>query len=136
MNVLVVTLAIALIALLMFKLWKPYMLPGPKRVVPQNEARLYFFYTEWCGFSKKAQPEWKGIVDIVGATPYFGKTLVTLVPVDGDKDKATAELYGVDAYPTIKLETRDGILEFKKGVKTDKLLQFLRESLGKESASL
>ena len=136
MNVLVVTLAIAVLALLVFKLWKPYVMPPPKRKVPQNEARLYFFYTEWCGFSQKAQPEWKALTEKLNDKPYFGKTLVTAVAVDAEKDRATAELYGGDAYPTLKLETQEGIVDFKKAVKTEKLLQFLRESLGEESASL
>jgi hypothetical protein len=135
MKTVVVVLAFAVLAILVYRFWKP-SLSAPKRSVPTNQARLYFFYTDWCGFSQKAQPEWKKIEDKLSATPYFGNTKVVAVPIDAEKDKSTAELYGVDAYPTIQLETSSGIYEYNKRVSAELVLQFLRESLGKESASL
>jgi thiol-disulfide isomerase/thioredoxin len=135
MNTLVLALAFSILAILVYRFWKP-IIASPKRSVPKNQARLYFFYTDWCGFSQKAQPEWKKLETMLGKTPYFGTTKVVGVPVNAETDKSTAELYEVDAYPTIKLETSDGIYEYTRGVNADKLFGFLRESLGKESASL
>jgi hypothetical protein len=57
MNTVILVLAFVAIAFLVYKMWKPLLTP-PKSVVPKNEARMYFFYTDWCGFSKKAMPEW------------------------------------------------------------------------------
>jgi thiol-disulfide isomerase/thioredoxin len=112
------------------------MVAPPKREVKPNEARLYFFFTNWCGFSKKAMPEWEKLETKLRETNTFGKTHVTPVRVDCEQDTATCDLYGVQGYPTIKLETREGISEFKQAVKYDKLLQFLRQTLGKEISGL
>ena len=135
MNTILIVLELAILGFLVWKLWKPILAP-PKREVPVNNARLYFFYTEWCGFSQKAQPEWKKVEEQVSKTPYFGRTKVTLVPIDAEKDRKTAELYEVNAYPTFKLETHDGLYEYTKSATATNLIGFLRETLGKETESL
>jgi thiol-disulfide isomerase/thioredoxin len=129
---LVIALAFVAVGLLVWKLWKPFVAP-PKKEVPPNEARLYFFYTNWCGWSKKAMPEWEKLEKSSG---YFGKTHVKFVRVDAETDQAMASLYEVEAYPTILLETQDGIIPYKKQVTTQGLKDFLMNHLGKEQTSL
>jgi hypothetical protein len=58
------------------------------------------------------------------------------VRVNAEEDRKTAMLYEIDAYPTIVLETKSGITEYTKRPTTEGLLQFLRESLGKETAGV
>lgn len=135
MKTVITVLALMILALIAYKLWKPIVAP-PKRTVPTGSASMYFFYTDWCGFSQKAMPEWENLEAKLADTPYFGKTKVTAVRVDADKDVKTAGLYEITAYPTILLETKDGIYPYSKRPTTDALFQFLRESLGKESSSL
>lgn len=135
MNTLVLVLAFAILAFLLYKLWKPVLSP-PKRSIPQTEARLYFFYTDWCGFSQKAQPQWKAVEAHLSRASYYGTTHVTPVAVNCESDKGMCELYGVEAYPTFKLETSSGIYEFKKSATAENIIGFLRQTLGKESASL
>ena len=134
MNLTPLILALAFVAagLLVWKLWKPLVAP-PKKEVPPNEARLYFFYTNWCGWSKKAMPEWETLEKSSG---YFGKTHVNFVRVDAETDQATATLYDVDAYPTVLLETSEGIIPYKKQVTTKGLKDFLTGQLGKEQSGL
>lgn len=134
MMMLVTVLAFVALAILIWKLWKPVVKP-PKKEVPPNEARLTMFYTEWCGFSQKAMPEWEKLQQKIG-DGYFGKTHLTMVKIDADKDKNTATLYGIDAYPTVVLETQDGIYDFNKRVTSDSLLTFLRSHLGQEGQGL
>lgn len=129
---LITFLAVVIIAILVWRLWKP----RPKRAVEPNTARLYFFYTDWCGWSKKTMPEWEKIEQEIQKTPLFGKTRVEAVRVDGDKDRKTTELYEVDAYPVIKLETSDSIYEYHGSRTAESIKAFLRETLGKESESL
>ena len=105
---------------------------APKREVPKGKANLYFFHTDWCGFCKKAAPEWKKLEDYLGGNSTFGTTVVTPVSINAETDRATSELYEVTAYPTIKLETSTGLYEYKQAVTYDGLLQFLRQSLGNE----
>ena len=134
MKELIIVLAILVIAVLVYKLWKP--MSKPKREVPPGEARLYFFYTDWCGFSQKAMPEWEKLEGELSKTSYFGKTHVSPVRVNAEEDRKTAMLYEIDAYPTIVLETKSGITEYTKRPTTEGLLQFLRESLGKETTGV
>jgi thiol-disulfide isomerase/thioredoxin len=134
MMMLVTVLAFVALAILIWKLWKPVVKP-PKKEVPPNEARLTMFYTEWCGFSQKAMPEWEKLQQKIG-DGYFGKTHLTMVKIDADKDKKTATLYGIDAYPTVVLETQDGTYDFSKRVTADNLLTFLRSHLGQEGQGL
>lgn len=135
MNTIVLALAFVALAILVWKLWKPVVAP-PKQEVPINEARLYMFYTEWCGFSQKALPEWTKLEKKLSNNGYFGKVHVTPIKVDADKEKQLATLYSINAYPTVILETREGLYDFKKRVTYDNLLAFLRTHLGKESESL
>jgi thiol-disulfide isomerase/thioredoxin len=134
MNLTPLLIALAFVAagLLVWKLWKPFVAP-PKKEVPPNEASLYFFYTNWCGWSKKAMPEWEKLENSSG---YFGKTHVNFVRVDAEADQATASLYEVNAYPTVLLETRDGIIPYEKRVTTEGLKNFLIGHLGKERTGL
>ena len=134
MMMLVTVLAFVALAILIWKLWKPVVKP-PKKEVPPNEARLTMFYTEWCGFSQKAMPEWEKLQQKIG-DGYFGKTHLTMVKIDADKDKKTSTLYGIDAYPTVVLETQDGTYDFSKRVTADNLLTFLRSHLGQEGQGL
>jgi thiol-disulfide isomerase/thioredoxin len=113
---------------IVYRFWKTQ----PKREVKGNTARLYFFYTTWCGHSKKAMPEWEKIESDLRTSPVFGKTTVEAVSVDAEKDPKTASLYEVAGYPTIKLETSDGIYDFDQSVTHDNVMEFLRNTLGKE----
>jgi thioredoxin-like negative regulator of GroEL len=81
-------------------------------------------------------PEWAKLEKKLGGDGYFGKTHLSMVKIDADKDKKTATLYGIDAYPTVVLETQEGIYTYDKRVTADGLLAFLRTHLGQERESL
>lgn len=131
MNTLLVVLAFVLLGLLVYRFWKPMIQP-PKRDVKPNEANLYFFYTNWCGFSQKAMPEWEKLKDDM----YFGKTHVNLVPVDCEADRTKCTLYEIQGYPTVLLETKAGIHEYTKRVTHSGIMSFLRDTLGEERQNL
>ena len=135
MNNLILVLALAILVLLAYRLWEPFV-NTPKRDVPVGKGRIYFFYTDWCGFSKKAMPDWESLEKALRETPYFGNTEVTAVRVNCEEDRATCLLYEVEGYPTIKLETSSLLHDYEGKRTTEALLQFLRESLGKERKSL
>jgi thiol-disulfide isomerase/thioredoxin len=135
MTPLILLLCLAILVILAYRIWEPFV-SSPKQSVPVGRANLYFFYTDWCGFSKKAMPEWEKLEAALQTTPYFGSTKVTAVRVDADADRKTAMLYEVEGYPTIKLETSSILRDYDGKRTTSALLQFLRETLGKERASL
>jgi thiol-disulfide isomerase/thioredoxin len=135
MNTLLVVLTLVLLGLLVYRFWKPFVQP-PKREVKPNEANLYFFYTNWCGFSQKAMPEWTKLEEKLKASSYFGKTHVNAVAVDCEADRAMCTLYDIQGYPTVILETKTGLKDFTQRVTYSNLLAFLRDSLGEERENL
>lgn len=135
MSTVYVLLAFAVLAVLVYKFWKPYVAP-PKRRVPSDKAYLYFFYTNWCGFSQKAMPEWTKLEEELEQTPYFGNTRVVPARIDAQKERSMATLYEVSGYPTILLETSDGIRPYEGRRTSAELYRFLMRSLGKPSTSL
>ena len=131
MNNLILLLALAILVILVYRMWEPFV-SSPKREVPVGSANLYFFYTDWCGFSQKAMPEWEKLEAALSKASVFGTTRVKPVRVNAEEDRKTALLYEVHGYPTIMLET-SSVLSVYEGKRTSEaLLQFLRETLGKE----
>lgn len=125
----VTVLAFAILAILVYRFWKP----KPKREVPVGEARLYFFYTDWCGWSQKAMPEWEKLEQDLKQISRFGKTHVTPVRVNAEEDRETAMLYEIEGFPTMLLETSDGLHTYDKVPKAEGLLAFLEQTLGKKA---
>lgn len=134
MTTLLLVLSFAILVILVYRFWEPFVVT-PKREVPVGSANLYFFYTDWCGFSKKAMPVWDELEARLKDTPIFGSTQVTPVRVNAETDRATATLYGIEGYPTIKLETSSALSDFTGKRTVDGLLEFLRETLGQERKS-
>jgi hypothetical protein len=76
-------------------------------------------------------PEWETLE--AGPTK-FGNTEVSFIRVNAEKDRETADLYEINAYPTIKLETSEGLSTFDQGAPTtEKLTHYLRMKFGKET---
>ena len=135
MNNLIVLFSLAILVILIYRMYEPFV-NVPKRQIPVGKANIYFFYTDWCGFSQKAMPEWEKLEEKLKATPYFGNTEVKAIRVDAESDRATSLLYEVHGFPTIKLETSSILRDYEGKRTSDSLMQFLRETLGKERSSL
>jgi thiol-disulfide isomerase/thioredoxin len=135
MTPLVLMLSLAIVVLLAYRFWEPFTV-GPKRDVPVGTATLYFFYTNWCGHSKKAMPEWETLEARLKESPVFGTTRVKAVRVDAEEDRALTTLYEVEGYPTIKLETSSLLTDYSGKRTSGDILEFLRDTLGQERKSL
>jgi thiol-disulfide isomerase/thioredoxin len=129
MMLLVLLLSLAILVLVAYRFWEPFVVT-PKREVPVGSANLYFFYTDWCGFSKKAMPEWEALEAKLQESPIFGTTRVKAVRVNGDSDRALTSLYQVEGFPTIKLETSSSLTDYSGKRTAGDILAFLRETLG------
>ena len=75
-----------------------------------NEATLYFFYTDWCPLSKKAEPEWKAFKEDTGES--YDGIKITFIDVDCDKNPEQADKFNITGYPTIKLVYNEKIYEY------------------------
>jgi hypothetical protein len=117
-----------LILVLAYVYWKPRLRPALRETLEGN-ATIYFFYTDWCGHSQKAKPEWEALQlpATYGTTKVVGKT------VNCESDVTTCTAYGIEGYPTIKVESSDGISDFTQRVTTDNLDKFLVSQFGEKA---
>jgi thiol-disulfide isomerase/thioredoxin len=97
--------------------YRPYPGPGPAPYRPGllgpggtrhmfyegfagAQPEFIMFGTEWCGYCKKAKPEFEKLATMTtGVQTRF---------VDADKDKASMQGFQVDGYPTFYLVTAQG----------------------------
>lgn len=90
-----------------------------------NEATLYFFYTDWCPLSKKAEPEWKAFKEDTGSS--YDSVALTFIEVDCDKNPEMADKFNINGYPTIKLVYNDKIYEYDAKPDRTTLAKFLSD---------
>ena len=94
----------------------------------EKVATIYYFYTDWCPYCKKANPEWEKFEQL-----YNGKTVngyrLESKSVNCDEDEATAGQGKVESYPTIKLVKDGSIIEYDAKPKFETLKMFVESSL-------
>ena len=143
-NYKMIFLAVFLILLLLttgYLSWKKYgspklnMLRGKSKNADNKElinssgkATIYYFYTEWCPYCKKAKPEWDKFKDVYTNKKVNGFEL-EFKEVDCDKDEATANQFNVEGYPTIKLVKDGAIVDYDAKPKFETLETFVKSSL-------
>ena len=106
-----------------------------KEFIPESEvakqnkqADLYFFYTNWCPYCKKALPEWNKLKEkLENGTIKDYK--VKFYEIDCEKNKELAEQQKIEGYPTIKLMVNGQTIEYDAKPNYDTLMQFLNSSL-------
>ena len=112
----------------------PVAQPPPRPVVPtSSHPRFLFFYVNWCPWSKKAKQPWDAFVrDFQRFPSTYGGKLVSLELIDGDQQRDMIKAYSVNAYPTFKLVTSQGVTEMTGYPSPDAFKSFLIKSLGPE----
>ena len=100
-----------------------------KEIIKSDESAIvYYFYTEWCPYCKKAKPEWEKFKDVYSKQSVNGYNL-EFKEVDADKDEETATKFKVEGYPTIKLIKDGTIVEYDAKPKFETLEKFVKSSL-------
>lgn len=109
--------------------------PMQNNGLDDKQAKFMFFYTTWCPWSKKAQQPWASLKEIHKNTPkkYRGSTVI-FEEVNADSEEGKVALYGVKAYPTFKLETKDKVYEMLGKPSVAAFRAFLITVLGQESS--
>tara|TARA_B100001093_G_scaffold510755_1_gene577225 strand:+ start:1707 stop:2168 length:462 start_codon:yes stop_codon:yes gene_type:complete len=93
----------------------------------QQNATLYFFYTDWCPLSKQARPEFEGFKeDTMGVVNGIS---IIFREINCDEDKASADKFNINGYPTIKLVYDNKIYEYDAKPDRAVLLKFVEEIL-------
>ena len=92
---------------------------------------IYFFYTTWCPYCKKAKPEWTSVVN-----EYKNKKInnnkINFINVDCDEDTDLADKFNVEGYPTIKLVKGKQVVTYDAKVDRTTLTLFIEETLNKK----
>ena len=78
------------------------------KLIKEDEpvCEVFFFYTKWCPYCKKARPEWDKFKQPLNKTMRDGYLLL-FTEVDCDTNEALANKFEVAGYPTIKC-VKDG----------------------------
>jgi thiol-disulfide isomerase/thioredoxin len=91
---------------------------------PVEVAEVFYFYTTWCPYCKKARVEWDKF-----KAQWAGRELngykIRFSEVDCETNVAMANKYNVVGYPTIKLVKNDKVFEFDAKPELESLNQFL-----------
>ena len=99
-----------------------------EEVEEKKVADLYYFYTTWCPYCKKARPEWDAFKD-----EYKDKTVkgwkINFIEIDCEEQDEVASKFGVNEYPTIKLIRNDQIIEYDAKPKAETLMEFINKML-------
>lgn len=88
---------------------------------------IYYFYTEWCPYCKKARPEWNAFKEKVESRHYTQTILFR--EIDCDQESKLAEKYNVEGYPTIKIVWKDNIYDYDAKPDRSHLMEFLNGTI-------
>lgn len=91
-------------------------------------VELYYFYTQWCPYCKKAEPVWNKVKEVYNGKKINGVT-VYFKEVDCEKNEKMADQFGIEAYPTIKLIKGDQIVDYDAKPDEKTLTQFLQTTV-------
>ena len=93
-------------------------------------ATLYYFYTNWCPYCKKARPVIDEFKSEIENKTFNNNNRVIVREVDCETDSETADKFKIEGYPTIKLVTEDGtVYDYDARPNVETLMQFLNEVL-------
>lgn len=95
-----------------------------------NKVNIYFFYTTWCPYCKKARPEWEEFTKNVEKDNLLMENFdINFIEVDAEKDTSLAKDFKIDSYPAIKLFRNDKIYNYDAKPNSNHLMDFLKGSL-------
>ena len=112
-----------------------YLVMNRKSLVERfsGSPELMFFHVDWCGFCKKAKPEWEKLYQESsnGLLSVGGKNvkLVSINCEEGESNKKKAKEYGVQGYPTIILNKNGNKIPFEGERTKSGIQEFLQKKL-------
>jgi len=99
--------------------------------VPEEDAKsaeVYYFFTEWCPYCKKARPVWDSLKEQYNNKILNGKTLY-FKEVDCEKNESKADQFNIEGYPTIKLVKGNQVIDYDAKPEMKSLTEFLKTSV-------
>jgi len=68
---------------------------------PKSKLTCTMYYTEWCGYCKKAKPEWNKLTDEYNGKNANGKTII-ITKINCEENPEIAKQEQIEGYPTFK----------------------------------
>jgi thiol-disulfide isomerase/thioredoxin len=95
----------------------------------EKPMTIYYFYTTWCPYCQKAEPEWDNFYTKYNNTDLNGY-MITCIKVECDETSnpqtsALMQKYNVQQFPTVKMVTDQGTIDFEARVTTNNLVSFV-----------
>jgi thiol-disulfide isomerase/thioredoxin len=91
---------------------------------------IRFFTVDWCPYCKKADPEWSMFAPNYDGSVRNGYT-IRCIRTDCTKDKdpevqSIVKKFGIQGYPTVKMEKDGKVIDFDAKVTNEHLTQFVQ----------
>ncbi len=96
-----------------------------------DKAVVILFFADWCPHCVKAKPEWEHAKAELEGKRINGRTVVFVEYDCSSEDSdsvAKRQEYGVEGFPTIKLDRNGTIVNFDGRVTTANIVEFVRTS--------
>lgn len=93
---------------------------------------LMYFFTDWCGYCKKAKPEWSKIVEYLDSNKinnYKVHCVEYNCTTQSSEIEAIMDKYIIDGFPTLKLRINGNIKTFDSTLTKDNVMVFLKENI-------
>jgi thiol-disulfide isomerase/thioredoxin len=119
-----VTTAMVLTAIAVYIFYSRKKTDTSDDATPSRTVEVFFFYTTWCPYCKKAVKEWEQFKNqwtdrkLDGATVLFSE-------VNCETNEVLANKFNVVSYPTIKLVKDDKVFDYDAKPEVSSLNQFL-----------
>ena len=95
-----------------------------KRESFKGHSVFRMYYTKWCSWSQKALPEFRALGNQVITN---SGQIIKIQLVDCQLNKSLCTKAKIDGYPTLQLESSNGIIPYNGSRETDKILEFLKK---------
>lgn len=93
--------------------------------VSKPKIKIFNFNTEWCGWSKKFQPEWDEFSKNIKLNSKLAHVEVLDVKCDKSENELMCENYKVPGYPYVVIEINDKRIPYNGERTASSLTQFI-----------
>jgi thiol-disulfide isomerase/thioredoxin len=137
LSVLIVTIIFILISVYLYNnTIKPLIdkkYKANSEFIDKNESSdilIYYFYTDWCPYCKKALPEWLAFKEsVLNTAKYDASYNISFLEIDCEVDVRTATRFKIESYPTILIFYNGETYNYDAKPDQANLIQFLDGSL-------